>query len=142
MAFNLGSIDWLSIVKGIFKSLRGRLLRRVVKVKAYVTDLMELEQLSSNSNLITKLKQIRDGDRSVVITVEDARWGVGDGSARGDATALGFFGLWVKYFRKPVKRLAALFDDDKAAGMVFAGITTSLDDLEKQAGDGDDGPSD
>jgi hypothetical protein len=142
MAFNLGSIDWLTIVKGIFKSLRGRLLRRVVKVKAYVEDLLGLEEMSAGSNLITKLKAIRDGDTSVVITVQDAAWGVGDGSGANNAQGLGFFGLWAKYFRKPVKRVAALFDDDKAAGMVFAGIDTALDDLENQAGEGDDGPSD
>lgn len=129
MIFNSGSINWLSIVLGIFGSLRGKLLRRVVKVKQYVRDLRELEAISGNSNLFVKLRKIADGEEGVEINQADAIYMVGDRSGDG-IRDLGFFGIWHKYFKKPIQTAANLFDNEKPLGELFDALDPSSDDAD------------
>lgn len=96
------AVNWLTIALRFAQ-------RRVVKVKRYLRDLIELEQTDgADTNLWVVLKHIEETGQPEMVSVANAKYGNR------------FKALWDKYFKKPLRKLAELlapaadelFDDD------------------------------
>jgi hypothetical protein len=103
------ALKWLGKAIDAFKGLRARYARRLVRVKSYVRDLRKLEE-SSDTAAFSKIEAAALAGVSVTLTQEECVY------------LNEFKGLWDKYLKTPINKLAELVDD----------VDDVIDDLEDE----------
>jgi len=93
------AIGWLG---EIVSWVRARIMKRAIKVKSYIKDLIDLEGgAGATTEAWSKIAAAANENKGATLTAEEARY------------LYLFKALWDKYFKSPLKKLAAIFADDE-----------------------------
>lgn len=103
----LAALGWLGKVVEAIKKIRARVARRVIKVKAYVADLIKLEQeTGAETAAWERIHAAAAAGVEVTLTAEEV------------AYLDEFKDLWNLYFKKPLAKVAELVDDEKVTSVL------------------------
>lgn len=101
----VAALGWLEKVIDAIKAVRARVMRRAIKVKAYVADLLAMEQSTGADTAVWK--KLDEANKTISPAHNTTL------TAAEVAYLCEFKFLWDRHFKAPLKKLAELVGDEK-----------------------------